>query len=146
MRDVYGMTTAAGNPLAEDQVQPLLLVLRQRYARSVGASAVSDVPEPADASIDWNDYFYSARLAYADEHGTFPDGEAVAAFVYQRDAITGEGGRPITGDDPDDFVNRFQMEVAGGPDVGAPADDFDGKDADGATAPQEPETAPAGAK
>ncbi|GHC33330.1 hypothetical protein GCM10010348_70380 [Streptomyces anthocyanicus] len=145
LRDVYGITTAAGNPLAEDQVQPLLLVLRQRYAASVGAAAVSDGPEPADASLDWNDYFYSAWLAYADEHGTFPDAEALAAVVYQRDAITGEAGQPITSDDLADFVNRFQEEAAGGHDAEAPADDSDAQDTDEAPAPPDSETAPVGA-
>jgi DNA-binding GntR family transcriptional regulator len=42
LRDVYGLITAAGNPLAEDQVQPLLLALQQRYAASVGEPAVPD--------------------------------------------------------------------------------------------------------
>ncbi|MEU9221940.1 hypothetical protein AB0D47_36060, partial [Streptomyces sp. NPDC048376] len=146
LRDVYGITTAAGNPLAEDQVQPLLLVLRQRYAGSVGAPAVADVPEPADVSLDWNDYLYSAWLTYADEHGAFPDAEALASFVYQRDAITGEGGQPISGEDLADFVNRFQAEAAGGHDAAAPADDSDGQDTDEAPAPQHPETAPAGVR
>ncbi|WP_309052865.1 DUF2637 domain-containing protein [Streptomyces sp.] len=147
LRDVYGITTAAGNPLAEDQVQPFLLALQQRYAAPVGEPAVSDGPEPADESIDWYDYFHSAWLTYADEHGTFPDADALAAFVYQRDAITGDGGRPITGEDLADFVNRFQkQESADGQDAGAPADDSDGQVTDATSAPQEPETAPAGAQ
>nr|WP_309030741.1 DUF2637 domain-containing protein [Streptomyces alfalfae] len=146
LRDVYGITTEAGNPLAEDQVQPLLLALQQRYAAPEGEPAVSDGPEPADESIDWYDYFHSAWRAYADEHGTFPDADALAAFVYQRDAITGEGGRPITGDALADFVNRFQEEAAGGQDAGAPTDDSDGQDTNEATTPLEPETVPAGAQ
>ncbi|WP_442803080.1 DUF2637 domain-containing protein [Streptomyces pseudogriseolus] len=32
LRDVYGITTAAGDPLSDDQVQPLLLALQERYA------------------------------------------------------------------------------------------------------------------
>ncbi|MER7056563.1 DUF2637 domain-containing protein [Streptomyces sp. NPDC000351] len=147
LRDVYGITTAAGNLLADDQVQPLLLALRQRYAVPVGKPAVSDGPNPADESIDWHGYFHSAWLAYADEHGTSPDAEALAAFVYQRDAITGEGGLPITGDDLADFVNRFQEhQSAGGPDTGARSDDSVGRDADEAAAPRTPETASAGAQ
>ncbi|MGC9501041.1 DUF2637 domain-containing protein [Streptomyces sp. WG7] len=147
LREVYGITIAAGNPLADDQVQPLLLALRQRYAASAGEPAVSDEPEPADEAIDWYDYFHSAWLAYADEHGTFPDADALAAFVYQRDAITGEGGRPITGDALADFVDRFQkQEPADGQDAGAPTDEFDGQDADEATARQEPEMASTGAQ
>ncbi|XVV39714.1 hypothetical protein ACQPXT_40005 [Streptomyces sp. CA-100214] len=146
LRDVYGITTAAGNPLAEDQVQPLLLVLQQRYAGPVGESAVFDGPEPAGESIDWDGYFYSAWLTYVDEHGTFPDAEALAAFVYQRDAVTREGGRPLTGDDLADFVNRFQeQESSGGQDAGATADDFEGQE-DVVTPPQEPETALVGAQ
>ncbi|WP_437080929.1 DUF2637 domain-containing protein [Streptomyces sp. enrichment culture] len=147
LRDVYGITTAAGNPLSDDQVQPLLLALQERYAAPVAAPAVSDGPEPADEAIDWYDYFHNAWRAYADEHGTFPDADALATFGYQRDAITGEGGRPITGDDLTGYVTRFQeQESAGGPDAGAPAEDSDGQDADGAPAPQELETAPVGAQ
>ncbi|MEU7254098.1 DUF2637 domain-containing protein, partial [Streptomyces sp. NPDC045251] len=147
LRDVYGITTAAGNPLAEDRVQPLLLALQQRYARPVGDPTVPEGPEPADESIDWYDYFHSAWRAYADGHGTFPDADALAAFVYQRDAITGEGGRPLTGDDLADFVDRFQkQESVGGQDAGAPADDSDRQDGYEATAPEEPETARAGAQ
>ncbi|WP_395577477.1 hypothetical protein, partial [Streptomyces sp. BK79] len=147
LRDTYGITTAAGNPLADDQVQPLLLALRQRYAAPAGEPRDSDEPEPADESVDWYDYFHSAWRAYADEHGTFPDADALAAFVYQRDAVTGDGGRPVTGDDLTDFVNRFQEhQSAGGQDAEAPADEPFGQDVDGATAPQEPETASAGAQ
>jgi hypothetical protein len=147
LRDVYGITTAAGNPLAEDQVQPLLLALQQRYAAPVEEPAVFDGPEPADESIDWYDYFHGAWLTYEQEHGTFPDADALAAFVYQRDAITGDGGRPITGDDLTDFVNRFQKpESAGGQEAEEPTDDSHGQNTDEATAARDPETAPAGAQ
>jgi hypothetical protein len=147
LRDVYGITTAAGDPLSGDQVQPLLLALQERYAAPVAEPAVSEGPELADASTGWYDYFHSAWRAYVDEHGRFPDADALAAFVYQRDAITGEGGRLITGDDLTGYVTRFQeQQSAGKPDAAAPADDSDGQDADGALAPQEPETAPVGAK
>ncbi|GHB74322.1 hypothetical protein GCM10010377_75910 [Streptomyces viridiviolaceus] len=147
LRDVYGVTTAAGNPLAEDQVQPLLLALQERYAAPVGEPAVTDGPEPADESIDWYDYFHSAWLTYAQEHGAFPDADALAAFVYQRDAITGDGGRPITGDDLADFVNSFRVhQSTSGQDAEAPTADSDGQVADETTAPQEPETASAGAQ
>ncbi|GAA3493846.1 hypothetical protein GCM10019016_009450 [Streptomyces prasinosporus] len=147
LRDVYGITTAAGDPLSDDQVQPLLLALQERYAAPVAEPAVSEGPEPADASADWYDYFHNAWRAYADEHGTFPDADALAAFVYQRDAVTGQGGRPISGDDLAGYVDRFQeQESAGGQDAGAPADDSEGQDTDGAPAPQEPETVPVGAQ
>ncbi|MFD0055949.1 DUF2637 domain-containing protein [Streptomyces sp. NPDC127168] len=148
LRDVYGITTAAGNPLADDQVQPLLLALQQRYAGPVGEPTVAGGPEPAGESIDWYGYFHSAWLAYAQEHGTSPDADALAAFVFQRDAITGERGLPITGDDLADFVNRFQeQEAASGQDAGAaPPDDSEGQDAGEATAPQMPKMASAGAQ
>ncbi|MEU8734998.1 DUF2637 domain-containing protein, partial [Streptomyces tendae] len=147
LRDVYGLTTAAGNPLAEDQVQPLLLALQQRYAAPAKEPALAGGPEPADESIDWYDYFHGAWLTYAQEHGTFPDADALAAFVYERDAITGDGGRPITGDDLADFVNSFQkQEPAGGQDAEAPSNDSDGQDADEATAPQGSEAASVGAQ
>jgi hypothetical protein len=147
LRDVYGITTAAGNPLAVDQVQPLLLALQQRYAAPAKEPAVAGGPEPADGSIDWYDYFHSAWLTYAQEHGMFPDADALAAFVYQRDAITGDGSRPITGDDLADFVNSFQKQAsAGGQEAEEPTDDSHGQDTDEATAARDPETASAGAQ
>jgi hypothetical protein len=147
LRDVYGITTAAGNPLTEDQVQPILLALQERYGIPTEELADTGGPEPADEPIDWYDYFHGAWLTYAQEHGMFPDADALAAFVYQRDAITGDGGRPITGDDLADFVNRFQeQEPAGGQGVEAPSNDSDGQDADEATAPQGSEMASVGAQ
>jgi hypothetical protein len=147
LRDVYGITTAAGNPLAEDQVQPLLLTLQQRYAAPVVEPQVSGRPDPTDESLDWYDYFHSAWLTYAQEHGTFPDADALAAFAYQRDAITGDGGRPITGDDLADFANSFkEHQSTSAQDAEGPTGNADGQDADDATAPQEPETASAGAQ
>ncbi|MGB9998600.1 DUF2637 domain-containing protein [Streptomyces pseudogriseolus] len=121
LRDVYGVTTGAGNPLTEDQVQPILLALQQRYPASDDELAVPDGPESADESIDWYDYFH-----------------------YQGAAVTGDGGRPTTGDDLADFVNRFQkQESAGGQGTEAPSNDSDGHDADEATAPQGSQTASA---
>ncbi|WP_406132311.1 DUF2637 domain-containing protein [Streptomyces sp. NBC_00989] len=120
LRDAYGITTGVGGPLSEEQVQPLLLVLQERYGvraeEPVAADELQATGQPAD---QWYDYFYSAWSAYAEEYGTYPDAAALAAYLYERDAITGDGGRPITGDDLAAFVVSFQeREAAAEPSVG----------------------------
>ncbi len=111
LRETYGISTGAGAPLSEDQVQPLLQVLQARYALHLQESTGSDKAEPDDQS--WYDYFHSAWTTYAHEHGTYPDAAALAAYVYERDAITGSGGQPITGDDLAGFVTSFQEQESG---------------------------------
>nr|WP_254401316.1 DUF2637 domain-containing protein [Streptomyces sp. AC555_RSS877] len=111
LRDTYGISTGAGAPLSEDQVQPLLQVLQARYALHLQEPEGSDEAEPDDQS--WYDYFHSAWTTYAHEHGTYPDAAALAAYVYERDAITGSGGQPITGDDLAGFVTSFQEQESG---------------------------------
>ncbi|MFM9499719.1 DUF2637 domain-containing protein [Streptomyces galilaeus] len=112
LRDTYGISTGAGAPLSEDQAQPLLQVLQARYAlHHQEQPADSDTAEPADQS--WYDYFHSAWRTYAQEHGTYPDAAALAAYAYERDSITGDGGQPITGDDVAAFVAAFQESEFG---------------------------------
>ncbi|GHE34289.1 hypothetical protein GCM10017771_51800 [Streptomyces capitiformicae] len=106
LRDTYGISTGSGNPLSEDQVQPLLQVLQARYALDTQESSATDEAE-------WYDYFHSAWRTYAQEHGAYPDAAALAAYVYERDSITGDGGRPITGDDLATFVASFQEHELG---------------------------------
>ncbi|WP_455567644.1 DUF2637 domain-containing protein [Streptomyces bobili] len=106
LRDAYGISTGAGEPLSPAQLQPLLQVLQNRYA--IAATETADVDEPQVTDQSWYDYFYSAWRSYADEHGTYPDAVALAAYVYERDAIKGSGGNPITGEDLTDFVTTFQ--------------------------------------
>ncbi|MFM9705591.1 DUF2637 domain-containing protein [Streptomyces galilaeus] len=111
LRDTYGMSTGAGAPLSQDQVQPLLQVLQARYALHPQEPAGSDEAEPDDQS--WYDYFHSAWTTYAQEHGTYPDAGALAAYAYARDSITGSGGQPVTGDDVAAFVAAFQESEFG---------------------------------
>ncbi|WP_455356703.1 DUF2637 domain-containing protein [Streptomyces sp. SYSU K217416] len=114
LRDAYGITTGAGDPLSEDQVQPLLQVLQERYAVRAEEPVASDEPPSTDQSADqWYDYFYSAWRTYEQERGAYPDAAALAAYVYERDTITGDGGRPITGDDLADFVTSFHEREFG---------------------------------
>ncbi|MFD8763672.1 hypothetical protein [Streptomyces mirabilis] len=44
----------------------------------------------------------------AQERGDSPDAGALAAYVYERDGITGAGDQPISGEDLDDFVVSFR--------------------------------------
>ncbi|WP_435807745.1 DUF2637 domain-containing protein [Streptomyces canus] len=99
-------TTAAGGVLTDEQVQPLLQVLQQRYGPS---------PEPADEEqqrdneLPWHDYFFNSGLMYAEEHGAHADAAALAAYVCGRDTITGPGGRPVTGGGLTAFADAFQQ-------------------------------------
>ncbi|MGW4559374.1 DUF2637 domain-containing protein [Streptomyces sp. NPDC004365] len=106
LQDRYGIATAAGRPLNDDQLAPLLQLLKQRHT---AAEDQSDPQASDDADGGWGDYFYNAWLAYAQQHGTYPDAAALATFVYERDQITGSNGLPITGDDLEYFVSNFQQ-------------------------------------
>ncbi|WP_238431834.1 DUF2637 domain-containing protein [Streptomyces cavernae] len=140
----HGITTAAGGLLTEEQLQPLLQVLNQRYGPS---------PEPAaqeqqtDDELSWHDYFYNSWLMYAQEHGAYPDAAALATYVYERDNITGPDGRPITGGDLKAFVDAFQQrefdEVD--PPVGQKADEpYEDQADEPLPREEEPEAAAAG--
>ncbi|MGF0175994.1 hypothetical protein ACQF36_37695 [Streptomyces sp. Marseille-Q5077] len=106
LQDRYGIATAAGGPLSDEQLAPLLQAFRQRPAQAVDTG-----PERQAGSADdgWGDYFYNAWLTYAQQHGTYPDADALAAYVYERDQITSVGGRPITGGDLEACVRSFQQ-------------------------------------
>ena len=108
LQDQYGIATAAGGPLSDEQLEPLLRLLRQRHTPS-GENGTEPQAAPHDADDGWGDYFYNAWLAYAQEHGAYPDPDALATYVYERDQITGSNGQPITGEDLDDFVSFFRQ-------------------------------------
>ncbi|MEU9214813.1 DUF2637 domain-containing protein [Streptomyces sp. NPDC048415] len=105
LRDTYGISTGSGGPLSEDQAQPLLQVLQARYALHRQGPADSDAAEPAD---QWDDYFSSAWRIYEQERGTYPGAAALAAYVYERDGITGAGGRPVSSEDVADLIAAFR--------------------------------------
>ncbi|MEU9372059.1 hypothetical protein AB0D71_47195, partial [Streptomyces avermitilis] len=111
LRDQYGISTGAGEPLSEEQLQPLLQALQKRYA--IPAVETTAVEEPQSADQSWYDYFYSAWRSYEQERGAYPDAAALAAYVYGRDTITGDGGQPITGGDLAGFVATFQEREPG---------------------------------
>ncbi|MER8009668.1 DUF2637 domain-containing protein [Streptomyces sp. NPDC094149] len=113
LQDQYGIATAAGRPLSAEQLEPLLRLLQQRHTPSARSEAaphdlqgMDDEGAPDD---EWDDYFYNAWIAYAHEQGTYPDAAALAAYVYERDQITGGNGQPITGADLEHFVSTFRQ-------------------------------------
>ncbi|MGW3635739.1 DUF2637 domain-containing protein, partial [Streptomyces sp. NPDC005122] len=112
LRDRYGISTGAGKPLSGEQLQPLLQVLRARYAT---ADSERPVGEEESADQSWYDYFHSAWQEYKQRHGLFPDAAALAAYLYERDAITGDGGQPISGADLAGFVASFEEREFGDP-------------------------------
>ncbi|MGV9351772.1 DUF2637 domain-containing protein [Streptomyces spiralis] len=107
LQDQYGIATAAGRPLSDEQLEPLLQLLKQRHTPA--ADGGSEPQDSSDADDGWGDYFYNAWLAYAQEHGAYPDADALAAYVYERDQITGGNGQPITGADVEYFVFTFRQ-------------------------------------
>jgi hypothetical protein len=107
LRDQYGIATAAGGPLSNEQLEPLLGFLKQRHAF---AAENGTAPETVhDTDDGWADYFYNAWLTYAQEHGDYPDAAALATYLYERDQITGGNGQPITGADLEGFVAAFRQ-------------------------------------
>ncbi|MFI9616767.1 hypothetical protein ACIHCM_34675, partial [Streptomyces sp. NPDC052023] len=107
LQDQYGIATAAGGPLSDAQLEPLLQLLKQRHTPS--AENGTEPQAPPDADDGWGDYFYNAWLAHAQEHGAYPDAAALATYVYDRDQITGANGQPITGEDLQVFVSTFRQ-------------------------------------
>ncbi len=107
LQDQYGIATAAGGPLSDEQLEPLLQLLKQRH--TLAAEDGSESQDPSNADDGGGDYFYNAWLAYAQEQGAYPDAAALAAYVYERDQITGGNGQPITGADLEYFVSTFRQ-------------------------------------
>nr|WP_189959101.1 hypothetical protein [Streptomyces alanosinicus] len=115
IHDNLGIGTGAGGPLSDEQVRPLLQVLKERYK----AEMPDDAETPADGQqqvaddFSWEDYFHSAWAAYTQEHGGQPSAATLAAYVYERDGITNSAGSPITGEDLEAFVTRFRERTLG---------------------------------
>lgn len=106
LQDRYGIATAAGGPLSDEQLVPFLQVIRQRHFQGADVGAEG---EPESADEGWGDYFYNAWLMYAQQHGTYPGADALATHVYECDQITSADGRPLTGGDLEAFVRYFQQ-------------------------------------
>ncbi|MFH9970024.1 hypothetical protein ACH4PR_54105, partial [Streptomyces mirabilis] len=113
LRDEFGISTAAGGPLSDDQLLPLLRVFQQHYTSPAEAHPAPGDTEPAAADESWDGFFYSAWLTYAHQYGQYPDAAALAVYVFQRDGITGAGGQPLTGEDLEGFVAVFQEREFG---------------------------------
>ncbi|MFI1415595.1 hypothetical protein ACH4Y0_37580, partial [Streptomyces sp. NPDC020707] len=107
----YGISNGTGEPLSDEQLQPLLLVLQDRYEVSDEQPGVEE--RAADQS--WSDYFLSAWHSYEQDFGIYPDADNLASYVYERDGITGVDGQPIAGDDLKAFVADFQQREFGRP-------------------------------
>ncbi|MET8772834.1 DUF2637 domain-containing protein [Streptomyces sp. NPDC004658] len=107
LQDQYGIATAAGGPLSAEQLEPLLRLLMQRH--TLPAQDGTEPQASLEADAGWGDYFYNAWLAYAQEYGSYPDAAALAAYVYERDQVTGGSGRPVTGEDLEGFVSAFRQ-------------------------------------
>ncbi|MET7695683.1 DUF2637 domain-containing protein [Streptomyces sp. NPDC005483] len=108
LQDQYGIATAAGGPLSDEQLEPLLTLFKERHAPP--ADPETRPQDGLDGADDgWGDYFYNAWLAYAQDHGGYPDAATLATYVYGRDQITGGNGQPFTAEDLEDFVSAFRQ-------------------------------------
>ncbi|WP_234377196.1 DUF2637 domain-containing protein [Streptomyces sp. TP-A0356] len=127
LQDRYGIATAAGGPLSDHQLEPLVQVLKQRNAPSAGSEDERgpEDAQRADDGLTWGDYFYNAWHSYAQEHGSYPDAAALAEHVYQRDGITGATGQPVTAAEVQAYVAEFHSREygIGGPAFAPPAED-----------------------
>jgi hypothetical protein len=133
----HGITaTAAGGVLTDEQVRPVLQVLKQRYGPSPEAACAE---QHTDDELSWHDHFSNSWLVYAQEHGPHPDAAARAANVYGRDT-TGPGGPPVTGEDLPAFAGAFQQTASDEADrlAGQEADESD-EDQAGELVPREKE-------
>ncbi|MDK0524827.1 DUF2637 domain-containing protein [Streptomyces sp. ML-6] len=111
LQEQYGIATAAGDPLSDEQLQPLLQVLKQRGAPRPG-DGPSTPPEETPTEDTWDHYFYTAWLACAEEQGVHPDAAVLAEYVYRRDGILGATGQPVTADDLRPYVALFRERQA----------------------------------
>ncbi|MEU9662814.1 hypothetical protein AB0P44_32475, partial [Streptomyces chartreusis] len=103
----HGITADAGAALNDDQLEHLLLVLKERYGPRAASAARGE--EQTDEERSWCEYFYNSWISYGQEHGAYPDAAALAECVFERDSITGPGGLPISGEDLAAFVDEFQQ-------------------------------------
>ncbi|MGW1848961.1 hypothetical protein ACWCQ3_42145, partial [Streptomyces sp. NPDC001966] len=135
LQDRYGIATAAGDPLSDEQLRPLLQVLKQRGAPAPDGGSGPGASQDASEEETWTDYFYNAWLTYAAERGSRPDAASLAEYVYRRDGILGATGQPITADELRDYVAWFQEQEQ-------ERDDDPAVDPASAAADQTAETAP----
>ncbi|MFG2425075.1 hypothetical protein ACGFWD_39455, partial [Streptomyces sp. NPDC048448] len=103
LRDHFTITTAAGDPLSDEQLSPILTSLRQRYERTT-----TPVRGRSSNDVDWEEFFYRAWGDFAHEYGRYPDAAALARYVFERDGITTAVGEPLVAQDLHAFVHTFQ--------------------------------------
>lgn len=103
LRDVFGIAAGSGEPLSEQQVQPLLQALHQRYTPHTSRRAASGSLHLSD---HFGDGLASAWRSNEEEHASHPVTADLAADVGERDLITGEGSEPIREGDTVDVVGR----------------------------------------
>ncbi|MEU0786705.1 hypothetical protein ABZ341_34700, partial [Streptomyces sp. NPDC006173] len=108
LRDQFAITTAAGNPLSNEQLSPIVTSMRQRYEST---SIAHDAENGGKASEDvaWEEFFYRAWLDYAHEYGSYPEAAVLARYVFERDGITTTAGVPLIAEDLHAFVQAFQQ-------------------------------------
>ncbi|MFD9590145.1 hypothetical protein ACFWBM_36285, partial [Streptomyces sp. NPDC059980] len=115
LQERYAMTTGAGRPLSDEQLQPILVTLQERYAAQAESFLEQDqAVRPLDGDdVEWGEFFYRAWQDYVGEYGQHADAEQLASFVFQHDGITAAGGRPLAGSDIEGFVEDFWQSEFG---------------------------------
>ncbi|MGV9707151.1 hypothetical protein ACWDTN_33050, partial [Streptomyces sp. NPDC003483] len=103
LRDEFGISTANGNPLADDQVQQLLRAV-DLYISPTEAHPAPDAAEPASTHESRDGFLHNASLTYTHQHGQSPDTAPVAAYLSRCDGINGGDSQPLTAKHLPDFV------------------------------------------
>ncbi|MGW7614216.1 hypothetical protein ACWGKW_44815, partial [Streptomyces sp. NPDC054766] len=109
LRDKFAITTAAGDPLSDEQLSPILISLQQRYEPTTTAIEGGR----AGDDVDWEEFFYRAWIDFAHEYGRYPEAAALARYVFERDGITTAAGEPLVAQDLHGFVHAFQQHDFG---------------------------------
>nr|WP_229703836.1 DUF2637 domain-containing protein [Streptomyces albiflavescens] len=118
LRDQYAVTTAAGGPLSDEQLLPILASLQQHYA-STQSDAPAESAEEGSDDTDWDAFFYSAWVDFAQAYGHYPDADALARYVFERDGVTTAAGQPLVGEDIQSLVTGFWQREFGETDTQA---------------------------
>ncbi|MGW1532552.1 hypothetical protein ACWCQ4_10340, partial [Streptomyces aureus] len=118
LQDQYAITTAAGHPLPDKQLSPILRSLQERYAAPgeiTGPQASSRTPagRRTESEREWEEFLYLACQDYRQEHGGYPDAEQLTAYAHQDDAVTIAARQALADVDIASLVAGFRQRDLG---------------------------------
>ncbi|MFF4542593.1 DUF2637 domain-containing protein [Streptomyces aureus] len=118
LQDQYAITTAAGHPLPDEQLSPILQSLQERYAAPgeiTGPQASSRTPAGGrtEGEREWEEFLYLACQDYRQERGGYPDAEQLTAYAHQDDAVTIAARQALADVDIASLVAEFRQRDLG---------------------------------